>query len=289
MNVIILGASGMLGNAVAKQFIEAGYKPLLTSRRSSYDLTFKTFPLQQVYTFEVDAETPPNWRLIKEGDYVINCIGIIKPFVEKVGPANTIYVNSVFPHLLANYCAMVRARLIHITTDCVFSGKNTVIEYVESDPHDAEDLYGKSKSMGEPITNAMVIRTSIIGDEIHNDASLVAWVKSQKGMVVNGYHNHEWNGITTNTYGDICKQIIENDLWNIGLYHIYSSTSSPTYDNYHHITKYYLLQLLNKKFDLNLTIKNTSAPQTIRRALRTEKDLCTKLNIPTIEQQIEEM
>jgi len=275
--VIILGASGMLGNAVTKQFITAGYKPILTSRRSSYDLTCAKFPLRPIYSFELDAETPPNWRLIKEGYYVINCIGVIKPFVEKVGPANTIYINSVFPHLLANHCEKVGAKLIHITTDCVFSGEFG--PYDEYDKHDATDLYGQSKSLGEP-KNAMVIRTSIIGEEIHKDASLIAWVKSQRGNTVRGFSDHIWNGITTKQYGKICVQIIENDLWEPSLTHVFSPQQ---------VTKYELLQMLNGKFNLNLTIDKVQSGSYTNRALKSVSDICNQLHIPSLPQQIQEM
>ena len=168
-------------------------------------------------------------------------------------------------------------KLIHITTDCVYSGGKG--KYVESDLHDALDDYGKSKSLGECAGKAMVPRTSIIGEEIHKNASLIAWAKSQKGNTISGFSTHTWNGVTTNYYAKICDRIIQSDYFERGLFHIFANDD---------VTKLEMMHLFNKKFDLGMTIEEKTPPM-CDRTLRTEKELCGKLNIPTVEQMIEEL
>jgi len=205
---------------------------------------------------------------------MINCIGVIKPFMG-INKINSIYVNSIFPHKLSRYCQQKNIKLVHITTDCVFSGK--LGKYDEQSPHDCEDDYGKSKSLGEP-NNCMVLRTSIIGEEVHKNASLIEWVKNNKGGNINGFVNHTWNGITTKHYAEICNQIIEKELYDNGLFHLHSND----------VTKLELLHLIDDRFDLNITINPTKTP-IVDRTLRSQKTLINKVNIKTIQQQVREL
>jgi dTDP-4-dehydrorhamnose reductase len=145
--------------------------------------------------------------------------------------------------------------------------------------HDALDDYGKSKSLGECPESAMVLRTSIIGEEIHKDASLIAWAKSQKGKIVSGFSTHTWNGVTTNQYAKICDDIIQKEYYEHGLFHVFAKDD---------VTKLEMMHLFNKKFDLGLTIEEKQ-PAKCDRTLRTEKDLNGKLCVPTVEQMINEM
>jgi dTDP-4-dehydrorhamnose reductase len=158
----------------------------------------------------------------------------------------------------------------------VYSGRTG--NYNESSTHDCLDAYGKSKSLGEP-DNCMVLRTSIIGEEIHKKISLIEWAKSQKGKTVSGFTNHLWNGITTQQYAIICQKIIEQNLYSKELYHVFSN----------HITKYDLLKLFNKRFDLDLNIEKKESEEIIDRTLSSLKDLNTKLMIPSIQDQISSM
>jgi dTDP-4-dehydrorhamnose reductase len=151
--------------------------------------------------------------------------------------------------------------------------------YTEEDPHDALDDYGKSKSLGEP-NNCMVLRTSIIGEETHKNASLVEWVKSQKGGTVNGYTNHDWNGITTKQYAKICDKIITDGLYENECFHIHSPQA---------VNKHSLVSMIGNRFNLNLTVNPFEATTKIDRTLLSVRGLSDKLNIPTVAQQIEEM
>lgn len=270
MKIVILGSTGMLGNTVGKYFLNqfGEYNIFLSYRnvKISYG--------QNKFFF--DAQFSNLWT-IPECDYIINCIGVIKPFINKDTSAS-IQINSSFPRILANHCRQYRnIKLIHITTDCVFSGKEGL--YTEESLHDCTDIYGKTKSLGEP-NNCMVLRTSIVGEEIHKNASLVSWIKSQKGKEVNGFTNHLWNGITTKQYARICEKIIKEDLYEEDIFHIFSPED---------ISKCALLNMINKKFDLQINVVPTTADQMITRTLRTVKNLNDKLDIPSLDAQVMEM
>lgn len=210
-----------------------------------------------------------------EADYVINCIGTIKPFIEGASTVETLSINAIFPHLLADYCNRNGSRLIHITTDCVFSGLDRE-PYLESHSHDATDLYGRSKSLGEP-SGAMVLRTSIIGHEIRNNVSLVEWVKSQAGNEVSGFTNHIWNGVTTLTYAACCEEIMEEGLFENGLFHIFSPDT---------VTKCELVGMISEALNLGVKVKPTETEVPCYRNLGTEYILSGNLKIPSLHDQI---
>lgn len=266
--ILILGNTGLLGNAVEKHF------------RNQYDYSVTTAcrnpELSPSKSICFDAIKDNLDSLGNGYDYVINCIGVIKPFMID-DPESAIMINALFPWRLARWCEISGMRLIHITTDCVYSGAKG--KYIESDLHDALDAYGKSKSLGECVPHAMVLRTSIIGEEIHKNASLVAWAKMQKGKKIGGYSTHYWNGITTNTYAKICDKIIRNDLFEPDLFHIFAADD---------VSKLEMMQLFNKKYDLDMEIEEKTPP-VVDRTLRTKKNLCEKLDIPTVSQMIDEM
>lgn len=263
--ILILGSTGMLGNAVTKHFESKSYDVTSTYREGAEKVAFGKKKLK--YDPLID-----NFDTLQNGyDYVINCIGTIKPFMAK-DPIAAREINSIFPWKLANWTNKNNTKMIHITTDCVFSGKAG--KYDENSLHDALDDYGKSKSLGEPVDRCMVIRTSIIGEEIHKNASLIAWAKSQKGKTIKGYTNHFWNGITTNQYAVICDKVISENLYENGLHHVHAKDD---------VSKYDMMQIFNKKFDLGLTIESFTANETVDRTMRSIKPLCGKLAVPTVE------
>lgn len=266
VKIAILGSTGMLGNAVSDYFLgKENYQVYLSSRDEA---------CEKENHFYFDA-TNPSSSVLPQVDYVINCIGVIKPFMKK-GIENAIVVNSIFPHKFANFCKENNTKMIHITTDCVFSGKTG--RYFESSLHDCLDEYGKTKSLGEP-NNCMVIRTSIIGQEIKNNVSLVEWARSQKGKEVRGFTNHLWNGVTTTEYAKICDQIIQKNLYKEELYHVYSN----------YVNKFQLLNLISDSLSLGLQVSPHQTEESCDRTLATEKDLMSKLEISTIEEQIKNL
>lgn len=266
--ILILGATGMLGSAVYNHFKKNPSFITIPTYRTKFD--------QVSNGIYFDALTDSVDTLPKNIDYIINCIGIITPFIDS-NPVVSLKINSLFPLELARYCDSNGIRLIHITTDCVYSGKDG--KYVEASPHDATDFYGKSKSLGECFSSGMILRTSIVGQETHNFVSLFSWAQSRAGKKIDGYNTHFWNGLTTKCYAKICEKIILDDLYETELFHVFAADD---------VSKYQLLQYFNDIFSLNLEITKTQ-PEKIDRTLRTTKSLCSKLDIPTVKEMIIDM
>ncbi len=177
-------------------------------------------------------------------EYVINCVGIIKQRTEAVSPIPSITLNSLLPHKLAQMASNWGGRVIHFSTDCVFSGKRG--KYVEEDHCDAEDLYGKTKFLGEVVVpNALTLRTSIIGRELTEHRSLLDWFLAQKQKTIRGYRRVIYSGVTTNHLAELVASIIQK---NSGLHGLYQVASEP-------ISKYDLLCLLREAYRLDVRIE----------------------------------
>jgi dTDP-4-dehydrorhamnose reductase len=262
MDILIIGSTGMLGNTLKNYFTEEGYK-VKTLDRSEIDLSDCNYNELEDKIIEKDC------------DIVINCAGLIKQR-KGVTTGQFISVNSLLPHNLSDICEEQNMKFIHITTDCVFDGKSGF--YDESSLHNAIDDYGKSKSLGEP-KNATVIRSSIIGEEEKNKLSLFEWVKSNASKKINGYTNHTWNGVTCLQMGVFIKDVIDNNLFWSGVYHLHSND----------ITKYELVSIINEIYNFNIDITPIEAEKSIYRTLRTSKNLNLSKKIPHIYKQVEEM
>jgi dTDP-4-dehydrorhamnose reductase len=175
---------------------------------------------------------------------VINCVGVIKQRARAALPIPSITINSLLPHKLAEMAMRWGGRLIHFSTDCVFSGKRG--GYTEEDLSDAEDLYGKSKFLGEvAVENALTLRTSIIGRELMEHRSLLDWFLSQKQKTLRGYRRVIYSGLTTNYLAGLVGTIIEKHP---GLNGLYQAASEP-------ITKYDLLCLVREAYGLTVEIE----------------------------------
>lgn len=274
MKVCVLGSTGMLGSAVGRYFVDKyGEDNVLLTYRNE-DMAWGK--RRMFFDPLVDDLNHAFLRTKGSGfENIINCIGTIKPFM-KNNTANAIRLNSLFPRDLAAYYRDSNVKVIHITTDCVFSGREG--HYTEESPHDALDDYGKTKSLGEP-EDIMVLRTSIIGQEIHKQASLVAWVQSEAGNDLKGFTNHFWNGVTTTTYASIVDAILANDWYEPGLFHVFSDT----------VDKYQLVSMINDRFKLGCKIEPVKATTSCDRTLATVKSLNAKLDVPFLSRQIEEM
>jgi len=259
--IVVLGGSGMLGSMVVRYLINAGYDVRFSIRDPKFE---------DMSSFMFDPLDNSSWDNIPtDADYYLNCIGTIKPYMDK-DIKKSIYVNAYFPHLLAEKFKNV----IHITTDCVFSGATG--NYNENDIHDALDNYGKSKSLGEP-SNCMVLRTSIIGPELHGFVSLVEWVRQQQSKEINGFTNHMWNGITTLQYAKVCDDIISMSLYEEGVYHVVSPNR---------VSKFDLVSMISDHYKVGAIIQPVEASVEIDRTMSTVKALCGELNIPEIKNQI---
>lgn len=227
MRVLVLGSTGMLGVATAYQLRKCGLDVVTRDKRA------------------LDALNPDFSQLDGLGvQYVINAIGLINRRAHRP-ESEFLAVNSLFPRRLADYCVAHGVRLIHVSTDCVFRGDAG--PYNESSPAKADDLYGRSKLWGEP-SNAMVIRSSFFGPELHNHYCLLSWLLMQSGDVT-GYTNHLWNGVTTLEFGRIIAKIIENDLFTYGIRHIYGED----------LSKYELLKMIEATYQSGANILPTTA------------------------------
>lgn len=177
-------------------------------------------------------------------DVVINAIGIVKQVSDSKNVIRTLTVNSIFPHRLNEFAVEFGFRLICISTDCVFDGNDG--NYSEMDMPNAVDLYGKSKNLGEVVSDrALTLRTSIIGRELQTSHSLVEWFLSNKGKSIKGYANAIYSGFPTVVLADIIKSLIFEHPYMTGLYHV---SSDP-------ISKFDLLNLLNNAYGSNIVIR----------------------------------
>lgn len=175
---------------------------------------------------------------------IINAVGIVKQLPAADDMIKTLTVNAVFPHRLYQIAQNNGARLINISTDCVFDGKKG--NYTETDAADATDVYGKSKFLGETISeNAVTLRTSIIGRELSSSHSLVEWFLASQGGIVEGYTKAIFSGFPTLILAEIIADLIEHHPQVQGLYHV---SSEP-------ISKYDLLNLLNAAYRARVEIK----------------------------------
>lgn len=227
-------------------------------------------------------------------DWVVNCIGVIKPYIKddnREQVVRAIRVNSLFPIRLAEAAERTGARVLQIATDCVYSGRDGC--YDEKAAHDPTDVYGKTKSMGEVHSPNMThLRCSIIGPEIKGHVSLLSWfLKQERGAALNGYRNHLWNGVTTLHFAKVCGGIIR-DRGEAALPHVQHVIPSGD------ITKADLLRSFAREYKRDdLTIKDVDAPTVIDRRLRTT-DAQTNAKLwsgagytepPTVEQMVKEM
>jgi dTDP-4-dehydrorhamnose reductase len=282
--VLILGAGGMLGHACFDYFDKLDeFETFGTWRKPTFD---------NIRYFDASKESIKELIENVEPDWVINCIGVIKQKIDensRSSVTNTLQINQVFPHQIARAVQGSEIKVIQIATDCVFNGLQG--SYSELSPHDALDLYGKSKSKGEVVSPEFLnLRVSIIGKEVESNYSLMSWFLSQKiGSEIDGYLNHLWNGITCRAFARIISGIILNDKFVHGTFNIIPADQ---------ISKYELLQLLRNYFDReDLSIRPIDAPSNVDRTLRT-----TNLNFnsaiwlnagyratPTIEELIKEL
>lgn len=248
MKILILGGSGMLGHRLWVN-LRKEHEVWVTVRQTLSPFPeLSEFPSKYVRT-DVDAS---NFDQVTRAlasiqpDLVINCIGLIKQMGHLArDPIMSISLNALLPHRISLICRAARIRMIHISTDCVFSGKKG--NYLESDESDAEDLYGRSKFLGEVTypPHSITLRTSIIGRELKTRLGLIEWFLSQKdGDTVRGYKRAIFTGFTTDELSRIIMDKVIPNPELTGLYHV---SSDP-------INKYDLLQIANRAFDRKINI-----------------------------------
>lgn len=277
--VLILGATGMLGSACKSVLSNSVNLEVIGTARNGEDGYIKFDALKDDIEAMISSVKP---------DWILNCIGIIKPHINEgsiESRARAIEINGLFPKKLVQ---STKKPIIQIATDCVFSGKKG--SYIESDLHDATDLYGKTKSLGEmPADNLKHLRVSIIGPEIRRSTSLLEWFRNQPNYAsLNGFTDHLWNGITTHHFGYITRGIIEQDFTDFGRTHIIPKNV---------VSKADLLRIFAFSYKRSdILIADTKSSITIDRTLATENaELNRKLwnfagyeEPPSIEMMVEE-
>jgi dTDP-4-dehydrorhamnose reductase len=240
MRVLILGAGGMLGHKVWE----------IVRDRFDCHAAVRVRPSLPLFDDDrvIDGIDAANFESVSKlietnrPDVVINCIGVVKQLAAAHDPIASITLNSLLPHVVARACAGVGARMIHISTDCVFAGARG--NYAEADVPDAPDLYGRSKLLGEVTERGLTIRTSIIGRELRTSNGLVEWFLSNRGRSVRGFPRAVFSGVTTRVLAETLANIIEHHPSLSGLYHV---AAEP-------ISKYDLLVMLNEAIGAGVTI-----------------------------------
>ena len=251
--VLVLGSRGLLGSSLIKEFrLSNKVELLFTSRKSDAGVFF-----------DPDINSIEELIISSKPNYVINCIGIIKQRIalQGINPSDVVRINSLFPLQVSDLSEKYSFQLIQIGTDCVFSGKDG--GYGESSVHDSQDLYGKSKSLGEPKNrSSMLIRASFIGPEIENRLSFYEWIKNaHSNSEILGFTEHQWNGISTQVLSKILINLILKEYFYAGTFHLVPEDS---------VSKFELIELVKKKanrMDLNV-IPHASADR-IDRTLST--------------------
>lgn len=268
--VLIIGSKGMAGHMIKEYLIQKEYDVYGTFREKEE----KNLEMNEFYLDAFDKGKLEEILKKVKPDFVINCIGILNQFAEN-NPDIAIYVNGYFPHYLDRLSEKYGYKLIHITTDCVFSGKKG--NYTEDDFRDADSYYGRSKAIGEVNNNrTLTFRTSIIGPDINKDGiGLFNWFMKQEGKI-KGYSNVFWSGVTTL---ELAKAIEASFNQNIsGIVHLVNNKK---------ISKYDLLKLFSKYMNKDIEIEKYEDYFSDKSLIRTKEDFNYK--VPEYEKMIEEL
>ena len=243
--VLVLGATGMLGNAVLRLFAQSAGYEVEGSARSTNALRLLPANLSDRVICGVDVENVDSLITLftkVRPDVVIKCIGLVKQLADANDPLAAIPINALLPHRLARLCGMTNARLVHMSTDCIFSGTKGL--YTEDDASDAKDLYGRSKYVGEvDYPHAITLRTSIIGHELTGAHSLVGWFLAQQGSA-RGFRRAIFSGLPT---VELARVILDHVIPHQELHGVYHVSAEP-------INKFDLLTLIAKAYGKTIDI-----------------------------------
>ena len=245
MKVLILGVSGMLGSMVFRVLNEkSDWQVYGTIRSASWKRFFSADAAERLISgVDVEQHDSLMQTFIRiRPDVVINCVGLVKQLADADDPLQAIPINTLLPHRLAKLCELSGARMVHISTDCVFSGEKGA--YSEASPSDAKDLYGKSKFLGEVCyPHTITLRTSIIGHELQSAHGLVGWFLSQQGKC-KGFRRAIFSGLPTVALAQVIRDVVIPRLDLFGLFHV---GAQP-------ISKFDLLSLVAEVYDKTIEI-----------------------------------
>lgn len=268
MKILVLGATGMAGHMISLYFKECGH----------HVVSFSTTPFLHCENIVGNAfDTELLKKVISEGkfDGIINCIGILNKNAED-NKALAVYLNSYLPHQLVDLTKETKTKVLHMSTDCVFSGRTG--NYTEESFRDGETFYDRSKALGEiSDSKNLTFRNSIVGPDMNEHGiGLFNWFMKQ-GCTINGYTGAMWTGVTTLTLAKAMEKALQENL--SGLYNLVNNTS---------ISKFDLLGLFNKFFrDNELIILPSDKLQVNKQLVRTREDF--SFIVPSYEQMVSEM
>ena len=251
MKVLVLGAAGMIGSAMFSVLSQSSKIEVWGGIRTGTSKKYFTPSLTDKLTVTGDIDKSD--QLVRafaaiEPNVVVNCVGLTKHRKEADDPMQAIPLNAVLPHRMADLCKASGARLIHISSDCVFAG--TKGNYLEMDAPDATDIYGRTKCLGEAVTypHAVTLRTSTIGHEFDSTYGLLEWFLSQKGTC-KGFSRAVFSGLPNNVFAQIVRDIVIPRPELCGLFHV---GAEP-------IGKYDLLQLIAREYGKTIDIVRDDA------------------------------
>jgi dTDP-4-dehydrorhamnose reductase len=267
MKVLILGSTGMLGHQVVNYFLKFDDYDVI-------DIAFRSKLREKTIISDVTDKTAFEKVIIElSPDFIVNCIGVLIHGSSNV--ENAIYLNAYLPHQLKKISKNIGAKLIHISTDCVFSGDKG--GYIETDTRDGKGIYSQTKKLGEieDDTN-LTLRTSIIGPELKdNGEGLFHWFMNQQSDIF-GFTKAIWSGVTTIELAKAVKWVIDNEI--TGLYHVTNNSS---------ISKYDLLKLFQKYTKKDISIKPFDEKNVDKSFIDTR--LLIDYEIPSYDQMISSM
>ncbi len=248
--VLVLGATGMLGHKLTQRLARE-FPTFATLRQPAPPETAAAAAaLGEAHLHGgIDVERPEALRRAldwAEPTVVINAVGVIKQIAAARDPIAQIRFNALLPHVVAAACREHGAapRLVHFSTDCVFSGRAG--PYSEDAEPDPQDVYGRSKLLGEVAAdNCLTIRSSVVGRELRGRSSLIEWFLAQRGKRVKGFAGALYTGLTTSAMADLVADLIKTQPLLAGIWHV---ASSP-------ISKFELLQLVDRAFGLDIEIE----------------------------------
>ncbi|MEI6300021.1 MAG: SDR family oxidoreductase [Betaproteobacteria bacterium] len=247
MKVLVFGASGMIGSAMVRVLSEETDWQVWGTLRTGDAQRFFSPVIRDRLVVGIDVEAQD--ALVRvfsqiKPDVVVNCIGLTKHHKEADDPLLAIPLNALLPHRLADLCAHAGARLVHVSTDCIFAGLGKKGGYTEDDPSDARDFYGKSKFLGEVnAPRAITLRTSTIGHELQSTYGLLEWFLSQNGSC-KGFGRAIFSGLPSTVFAQIVRDIVIPHTDLSGLYHVGAGS----------IGKYDLLRLIADVYGKSIAI-----------------------------------
>ena len=265
--VLILGSTGMLGHQVVNYL--KGFSDFIVD-----DISYRNKLRMSTIIVDAMSKSVLEEAIVKlKPDFIINCIGILVKGSQDEERA--IYLNAYLPHQLKTIAKNINSKLIHISTDCVFSGSRG--QYIETDSRDGQGVYSQTKILGEIVDSVnLTLRTSIIGPELKNNGEgLFHWFMNQSSDV-SGYTKAIWSGVTTIELAKAVKWSIDNNI--TGLYHVTNNSS---------ISKYDLLQLFQKHTKKSIRIKSINGKYVDKSFIDTK--LLMDYEIPSYEKMVVEM